>query len=262
MRISEWTSPPRRLSRRDISVAHVLVAVPARRLYEILFPDLSNGNGSLLEFNLSCGGVGQQISPVPTVMPRRESLAPLELKQAQGTPRRQCQVPKPAKKTPPVLVSQSLNSSESPLETPVRAGASGATLSTPTRRGEVPRTPARAGAGGATVSTPTRSGEVSRSCARVGPASLTPTRNGEATEPPAEIRCIVDKTAEFVAQNGVEFEQQILSNEKRNPKYNFLKSKDIYHLYYQRRILDFIDQAPPSEVGGGDLGASAQAGGD
>jgi splicing factor 3A subunit 1 len=61
-------------------------------------------------------------------------------------------------------------------------------------------------------------------------------------EPPPTIRCIVDKTAEFVAQNGVEFEMQILSNEKKNPTFNFLKAKDAYHPYYQQRILEFLYQ--------------------
>ncbi|KAL2621749.1 hypothetical protein R1flu_001954 [Riccia fluitans] len=177
------------------------------------------------------------IIDLPSVMPLRESLAPIELKQTQSPPRRQNLVPKPAKKTTPVLVRPSHNSAESPIRTRARAGACAATISTPTRRsGEAVRTPARAGAGGAAASTPTRS--------------------GEAIEPPAEIRCIVDKTAEFVAQNGLEFEQKILSNEKRNPKFNFLKSRDMYHLYYQRRILDFIEQAPSSEVSGDQVAAS------
>ncbi|CAM6109825.1 unnamed protein product [Calypogeia fissa] len=71
---------------------------------------------------------------------------------------------------------------------------------------------------------------------------VTPTKNGGILHPPPDVRCIVDKTAEFVAQNGVEFEMKILSNEKRNPRFNFLKSKDTYHPYYQQRILEFLDQ--------------------
>ncbi|BBN13863.1 hypothetical protein MPTK1_6g06990 [Marchantia polymorpha subsp. ruderalis] len=136
-------------------------------------------------------------------MPRRESLAPIELKQSQAVPRRQSLVPKAVKKTP--VVRQSGNSADSPVRAPVRAVASSAAITTPTR-----------------------------------PAAD--------VEPPAEIRCIVDKTAQFVAQNGLEFEQKILSNEKRNPKFNFLKSKDAYHSYYQRRILEFIDQGPSPQV--------------
>ena len=33
---------------------------------------------------------------------------------------------------------------------------------------------------------------------------------------------IVDKTATFVARNGVEFETRIRRNEQNNPKFNFL----------------------------------------
>lgn len=55
--------------------------------------------------------------------------------------------------------------------------------------------------------------------------------------PPPEVRNIVDKTAGFVARNGVEFEQRIKQNEINNPKFNFLNSGDPYHAYYQHRVL-------------------------
>jgi len=54
--------------------------------------------------------------------------------------------------------------------------------------------------------------------------------------PPPEVRNIVDKTASFVARNGVEFEQRIKQNEINNPKFNFLNSGDPYHAYYQYKV--------------------------
>ena len=54
--------------------------------------------------------------------------------------------------------------------------------------------------------------------------------------PPPEVRNIVDKTASFVARNGVEFEQRIKQNEINNPKFNFLNGGDPYHAYYQYKV--------------------------
>jgi len=47
---------------------------------------------------------------------------------------------------------------------------------------------------------------------------------------------IVDKTADFVARNGIKFEERIRENEKNNPKFSFLQPTDPYHAYYQHRI--------------------------
>lgn len=66
--------------------------------------------------------------------------------------------------------------------------------------------------------------------------------------PPADIRSIVDKTAQFVAKNGPEFEKRILANEKNNVKFNFLNATDYYHAYYQHRVNEFKKQlAAPQE---------------
>lgn len=54
--------------------------------------------------------------------------------------------------------------------------------------------------------------------------------------PPPDIRAIVDKTAQFVARNGTEFEKRILANEKNNVKFNFLTPTDPYHAYYKVRV--------------------------
>ncbi|RDD44977.1 Splicing factor 3A subunit 1 [Trichoplax sp. H2] len=57
--------------------------------------------------------------------------------------------------------------------------------------------------------------------------------------PPPEVRNIVDKTASFVARNGLEFETRIRHNEANNPKFNFLNSNDPYHAYYQHKLINF-----------------------
>jgi hypothetical protein len=44
---------------------------------------------------------------------------------------------------------------------------------------------------------------------------------------------IVDKTATFVARNGLQFEDRILDKERNNPKFCFLRPEDPYHPYYQ-----------------------------
>ncbi|KAL5479911.1 hypothetical protein EMCRGX_G023512 [Ephydatia muelleri] len=54
--------------------------------------------------------------------------------------------------------------------------------------------------------------------------------------PPPEVRNIVDKTADFVARNGREFEERIKHNEAGNAKFNFLNPHDPYHAYYQHKI--------------------------
>ncbi|CAD7697669.1 unnamed protein product [Ostreobium quekettii] len=60
-------------------------------------------------------------------------------------------------------------------------------------------------------------------------------------QPPPDIRAIVDKTAEFVARNGLDFEKRILANEKNNLKFNFLVPGDPYNAYYKTKIADFSD---------------------
>ncbi|KAK9819320.1 hypothetical protein WJX74_005429 [Apatococcus lobatus] len=55
-------------------------------------------------------------------------------------------------------------------------------------------------------------------------------------QPPPDIRAIVDKTAQFVAKNGLNFEARILATEKNNVKFNFLRPTDPYHPYYRYRV--------------------------
>ncbi|KNE69294.1 hypothetical protein AMAG_13674 [Allomyces macrogynus ATCC 38327] len=57
--------------------------------------------------------------------------------------------------------------------------------------------------------------------------------------PPPEIRNIVDKTANFVARNGPQFEGKIREKEVNNPKFCFLNPSDPYHTYYQWKLVEF-----------------------
>ena len=47
---------------------------------------------------------------------------------------------------------------------------------------------------------------------------------------------IVDKTADFVARNGKEFETRIRAHEKDNPKFKFLLKENPYNAYYEMKI--------------------------
>ncbi|XVF85640.1 hypothetical protein PTKIN_Ptkin17bG0132500 [Pterospermum kingtungense] len=70
----------------------------------------------------------------------------------------------------------------------------------------------------------------------------THTRTIGIIHPPPDIRNIVDKTAQFVAKNGPEFEKRIIANNANNVKFNFLTSSDPYHAYYQHRLSEFRAQ--------------------
>ena len=54
--------------------------------------------------------------------------------------------------------------------------------------------------------------------------------------PPPDVRAIVDKTAQFVAKNGPEFENRILSSEKNNQKFSFLRENSPFYSYYRGKI--------------------------
>ncbi|UZO19681.1 uncharacterized protein OCT59_010957 [Rhizophagus irregularis] len=66
--------------------------------------------------------------------------------------------------------------------------------------------------------------------------------------PPPDIRNIVDKTAVFVARNGVQFEERIRENEKHNAKFSFLNPNDPYHAYYQYKIAETKEGKAPKKV--------------
>ncbi|CAI4231138.1 unnamed protein product [Auanema sp. JU1783] len=56
--------------------------------------------------------------------------------------------------------------------------------------------------------------------------------------PPPDIRAVVDKTASFVARNGVAFENRICEKEANSAKFSFLSPTDPYHAYYRLKIRD------------------------
>ncbi|CAG8440518.1 3456_t:CDS:10 [Ambispora gerdemannii] len=65
--------------------------------------------------------------------------------------------------------------------------------------------------------------------------------------PPPDIRNIVDRTAVFVARNGVQFEERIRENEKHNAKFSFLNPNDPYHAYYQYKITETKEGKAPKK---------------
>ena len=71
------------------------------------------------------------------------------------------------------------------------------------------------------------------------------------TEPPSDLKTIIDKTASFVARNGPEFETRI-KNEQKNEKFSFLQPNDPFHPYYRKMV---------AELGGAPAAAPAGAGG-
>ncbi|ORY60621.1 Pre-mRNA splicing factor PRP21 like protein-domain-containing protein [Pseudomassariella vexata] len=54
--------------------------------------------------------------------------------------------------------------------------------------------------------------------------------------PPKEFRTILEKTAGFVARNGITFEDRIREREKHNPKFSFLSNADPYNPFYLWRL--------------------------
>ena len=54
--------------------------------------------------------------------------------------------------------------------------------------------------------------------------------------PPPDARGIVDKTAEFVAKNGPEFEAKIKEKQGADVKFSFLEPDDPYHAYYREKV--------------------------
>ncbi|KAE9038902.1 hypothetical protein PR003_g3846 [Phytophthora rubi] len=66
--------------------------------------------------------------------------------------------------------------------------------------------------------------------------------------PPPDIRAVVDKTAQFVANNGRAFESRIVG-ERMSAKFSFLRESDPYHAYYENKVSEFIarNSEPPEE---------------
>jgi splicing factor 3A subunit 1 len=56
--------------------------------------------------------------------------------------------------------------------------------------------------------------------------------------PPADLRPLIEKTAEYVAKNGSQLEEIIYNKEKDNPMFSFLKLSDPYRAYYDKRVIE------------------------
>ena len=76
--------------------------------------------------------------------------------------------------------------------------------------------------------------------------------------PPKDIRAIVEKTAGYVARNGVVFEDRIREKEKHNPKFSFLSPNDAYSAFYAWR-LDEVRAGRGTAVSAGRVGEVAPA---
>lgn len=72
--------------------------------------------------------------------------------------------------------------------------------------------------------------------------------------PPPDIRSVVDKTAQFVARHGKEFEQKIIekasTGDSNSSKFNFMRAHDPYNSYYEFKIKEFeesggVPKPPP-----------------
>merc|ERR1712107_620641 len=56
--------------------------------------------------------------------------------------------------------------------------------------------------------------------------------------PPPDIRGVIDKTAQFVAKCGPEFEQRVL-REQNHTKFAFLLPSNPYRAYYEYKVKEF-----------------------
>lgn len=74
--------------------------------------------------------------------------------------------------------------------------------------------------------------------------------------PPKEIRSILEKTAGYVARNGVAFEDRIRAKESKNTKFSFLTENDPYHAFYEWRMSE-IRAGRGTDVSAGREGGGA-----
>ena len=58
------------------------------------------------------------------------------------------------------------------------------------------------------------------------------------TEPPADLKTIIDKTATFVARNGPEFETRIKNEQAATAKFSFLQPNDPFNPYYRAKVVE------------------------
>ncbi|KAG7560129.1 SWAP/Surp [Arabidopsis thaliana x Arabidopsis arenosa] len=63
------------------------------------------------------------------------------------------------------------------------------------------------------------------------------------TEPPPECRTMLERTAHMVSKYGLEMEKKIRDCNVDEKLFNFLRSSDPYHAFYQKRLKEFQDGA-------------------
>ncbi|KAF4688021.1 splicing factor 3a, subunit 1 [Perkinsus olseni] len=56
--------------------------------------------------------------------------------------------------------------------------------------------------------------------------------------PPADIKSVIDKTAEFVAKHGDEFERRVMVQQAKQAKFAFLTPGNPYRRYYEHRVAE------------------------
>lgn len=57
--------------------------------------------------------------------------------------------------------------------------------------------------------------------------------------PPPDLRAVVNKTAQFVAKNGVQFERRVMAAERGNLKFAFLQLDNPYRAYYDFMVSEY-----------------------
>ena len=77
--------------------------------------------------------------------------------------------------------------------------------------------------------------------------------------PPPDIRVIADKTADFVARNGPDFEARIMATNQGNAKFRFLSSNDPFRAYYDKRVREVRASVAEEKAGGGAAAVAAAA---
>lgn len=60
--------------------------------------------------------------------------------------------------------------------------------------------------------------------------------SGDIIYPPPDIKSVIDKTAEFVAKVGEDFERKVSQQQAGQPKFAFLNTNNPYRKYYEMRI--------------------------
>ena len=77
-------------------------------------------------------------------------------------------------------------------------------------------------------------------------------------KPPRDIQAIVEKTAGYVARNGVVFEERIREKERANNKFSFLNPNDAYASFYAWRLQE-IREGRGTSISAGRQGEAAAA---